>query len=261
MIIHLKRNWCCLSVFVGAWKFLYVCMCNSSMSTMRPCTIKLNRDSFIIIIMLIYRMHSKPFLSLLLITLPDVTICLYCCTVYSEYKNDNTNDSWRGKKRKKNLITWLHIVQMHMLLSWSSESHSNLWSKCTYTCHQQSDWLIPKNRSRILLTYSWFHLFAKAMLCKEIIKHVQDLVVERYWSGEGYRGISITLDAQWNTMNTIISKWRATTLAILFFQNWQKDQIKIYKKKSNILERPSHTPDPSKTCDTIWRVEKMSKSW
>lgn len=44
----------------------------------------------------------------------------------------------------------------------------------------------------ILLTFSWFHPTTEAMVHKEVIKHVKDLIVKRYWSGEGCKSISKT---------------------------------------------------------------------
>uniref|UniRef100_A0AAY5L2M0 Tc1-like transposase DDE domain-containing protein n=1 Tax=Esox lucius TaxID=8010 RepID=A0AAY5L2M0_ESOLU len=46
------------------------------------------------------------------------------------------------------------------------------------------------------------------MVHKELPKHQRDLTVERYQSGEGYKIISKALDIPWNTVKTVIIKWR-----------------------------------------------------
>lgn len=45
------------------------------------------------------------------------------------------------------------------------------------------------------------------MVHKELTKHERDLI-ESYRSGEGYKRISKALDIPWNTVKTIINKWR-----------------------------------------------------
>uniref|UniRef100_A0AAY5JXF0 Transposase Tc1-like domain-containing protein n=1 Tax=Esox lucius TaxID=8010 RepID=A0AAY5JXF0_ESOLU len=45
------------------------------------------------------------------------------------------------------------------------------------------------------------------MVCRELPKHQRDLAVERYQSG-GYKRISKALDIPWNTVKTVIIKWR-----------------------------------------------------
>ncbi|XP_017331360.1 zinc finger MYM-type protein 4 isoform X4 [Ictalurus punctatus] len=61
---------------------------------------------------------------------------------------------------------------------------------------------------RISLTSSWFQRTAEAMVRKELTKHVRDLIVERYQSGEGYKRISKTLAVPLSTVRAIINKWR-----------------------------------------------------
>ena len=46
------------------------------------------------------------------------------------------------------------------------------------------------------------------MVRRELPKHQRDLIVERYQSGEGYKIISKALDIPWNTVKTVIIKWR-----------------------------------------------------
>ncbi len=46
------------------------------------------------------------------------------------------------------------------------------------------------------------------MVRRELPKHQRDLIVERYQSGEVYKIISKALDIPWNTVKTIIIKWR-----------------------------------------------------
>ena len=52
---------------------------------------------------------------------------------------------------------------------------------------------------------------------KELTKQLRDLIVEKYKSGEGYKKMSKALDIPWNTVKTIINKWRkyGTTLTLL----------------------------------------------
>uniref|UniRef100_A0AAY5L3A7 Transposase Tc1-like domain-containing protein n=1 Tax=Esox lucius TaxID=8010 RepID=A0AAY5L3A7_ESOLU len=46
------------------------------------------------------------------------------------------------------------------------------------------------------------------MVHRELPKHQRDVIVERYQSGEGYKRISKALDIPWNTVKTVIIKWR-----------------------------------------------------
>uniref|UniRef100_A0A674EJM0 Tc1-like transposase DDE domain-containing protein n=1 Tax=Salmo trutta TaxID=8032 RepID=A0A674EJM0_SALTR len=46
------------------------------------------------------------------------------------------------------------------------------------------------------------------MVHRELPKHQRDLIVERYQSGEGYKRISKALHIPWNTVKTVIIKWR-----------------------------------------------------
>uniref|UniRef100_A0AAY5K3U8 Transposase Tc1-like domain-containing protein n=1 Tax=Esox lucius TaxID=8010 RepID=A0AAY5K3U8_ESOLU len=46
------------------------------------------------------------------------------------------------------------------------------------------------------------------MVRRELPKHQKDLIVERYQSGEGYKRTSKALDIPWNTVKTVIIKWR-----------------------------------------------------
>ncbi|MCJ8729688.1 hypothetical protein PDJAM_G00109390 [Pangasius djambal] len=46
------------------------------------------------------------------------------------------------------------------------------------------------------------------MVHRELPQHQRDLIIKRYQSGEGYKRISKTLDIPWNTVKTIIIKWR-----------------------------------------------------
>ncbi|XP_077348675.1 ubiquitin carboxyl-terminal hydrolase 14 isoform X1 [Lithobates pipiens] len=52
------------------------------------------------------------------------------------------------------------------------------------------------------------HSSAKAMVRRELPKHQRDLIVKRYQAGEGYKRISKALDIPWNTVKTIVIKWR-----------------------------------------------------
>ncbi len=46
------------------------------------------------------------------------------------------------------------------------------------------------------------------MVRRELSKHQRDLIVERYQSGEVYKIISKAIDIPWNTVKTVIIKWR-----------------------------------------------------
>ncbi|KAM9392316.1 transcription factor BTF3 homolog 4-like isoform 2-T2 [Pholidichthys leucotaenia] len=46
------------------------------------------------------------------------------------------------------------------------------------------------------------------MVRRELPKHQRDLIVQRYQSGEGYKRISKALSIPWNTVKTVIIKWR-----------------------------------------------------
>ncbi|KAI3370363.1 hypothetical protein L3Q82_025135 [Scortum barcoo] len=52
------------------------------------------------------------------------------------------------------------------------------------------------------------HLPAQAIVHRELPKHQRDLIVQRYQSGEGYKRISKELNIPWNTVKTVIIKWR-----------------------------------------------------
>ena len=45
------------------------------------------------------------------------------------------------------------------------------------------------------------------MSTKELSKDLQDKVVERHRSGDGYKNISKALNISWSTVTTIINKW------------------------------------------------------
>ena len=47
------------------------------------------------------------------------------------------------------------------------------------------------------------------MSTKELSKDLQDKVVERHRSGDGDKNISKALNISWNTVKTIIKKWKA----------------------------------------------------
>ena len=47
------------------------------------------------------------------------------------------------------------------------------------------------------------------MSTKELSKYLQDKVVERQRSGDGYKNISKVLNIPWSTVKTIIKKWKA----------------------------------------------------
>ena len=44
---------------------------------------------------------------------------------------------------------------------------------------------------------------------KELSKDLQDKVVERHSSADGYKNISKALNMPWSTVKTIIKKWKA----------------------------------------------------
>lgn len=46
------------------------------------------------------------------------------------------------------------------------------------------------------------------MVCRELPKHQRDLIVKRYQLGEVSKRISKALDVPWNTVKTVIIKWR-----------------------------------------------------
>uniref|UniRef100_A0AAY5KGF8 Transposase Tc1-like domain-containing protein n=1 Tax=Esox lucius TaxID=8010 RepID=A0AAY5KGF8_ESOLU len=46
------------------------------------------------------------------------------------------------------------------------------------------------------------------MVRRELPKHQRNLTAERYQSGEGWKIISKALDIPWNTVKTVIIKWR-----------------------------------------------------
>ncbi|XP_077587656.1 histone-lysine N-methyltransferase NSD2 [Stigmatopora nigra] len=56
----------------------------------------------------------------------------------------------------------------------------------------------------------------QAMACRELPQHQNDLVVQRFLSGEGYKRISKALNIPWNMVKTVIAKWRkyGTTVAL-----------------------------------------------
>ena len=47
------------------------------------------------------------------------------------------------------------------------------------------------------------------MNTKELSKDLQDNVVERNRSGDGYKNMSKALNILWSTVKTIIKKWKA----------------------------------------------------
>ena len=47
------------------------------------------------------------------------------------------------------------------------------------------------------------------MSTKELSKNIQDIVVERHRSGDGYKNISKALNIPWSTVKTFIKKWKA----------------------------------------------------
>ncbi|XP_077420004.1 histone-lysine N-methyltransferase NSD2 isoform X2 [Vanacampus margaritifer] len=49
---------------------------------------------------------------------------------------------------------------------------------------------------------------SRATVRRELPQQQKDLIVERYQSGEGYKRISKTLGMPWNTVKTVIVKWR-----------------------------------------------------
>uniref|UniRef100_A0AAR2JMY3 Transposase Tc1-like domain-containing protein n=1 Tax=Pygocentrus nattereri TaxID=42514 RepID=A0AAR2JMY3_PYGNA len=46
------------------------------------------------------------------------------------------------------------------------------------------------------------------MVRKELPEHQRDLIIQTYQSGEGYKRISKSLNIPWNTVKTVIIKWR-----------------------------------------------------
>ncbi|XP_061540851.1 uncharacterized protein LOC133406855 [Phycodurus eques] len=49
---------------------------------------------------------------------------------------------------------------------------------------------------------------AESFHSRELPQHQRDLIVERYQSGEGYKRISKGLNIPWNTVKSVIVKWR-----------------------------------------------------
>ena len=46
------------------------------------------------------------------------------------------------------------------------------------------------------------------MSTKDLSKELWDKVVERYRSGDGYKNISKDMNIPWNTVKTIVKKWK-----------------------------------------------------
>ncbi|XP_053487288.1 anamorsin isoform X1 [Ictalurus furcatus] len=79
---------------------------------------------------------------------------------------------------------------------------------------------------------------------KELPKHLRDLIVERYRSGEGYKRISKTLDVPWNTVKAIINKWKKWGTTVTLPRTGRPSKIDVRTGRKLIREaakRPTAT--------------------
>ena len=79
---------------------------------------------------------------------------------------------------------------------------------------------------------------------KELTKQIRDLIVEKYQSGEGYKKISKALDIPWNTVKTIINKWRKYGTTVTLLRTGRPPKIDERTKRKLVREaakRPTAT--------------------
>ena len=82
------------------------------------------------------------------------------------------------------------------------------------------------------------------MVCRELPKHQGDPIVERYQSGEGYKIISKALDIPWNTVKTVIIKWRKYGTTVTLPRTGRHSKIDEKTRRKLIREaskRPTAT--------------------
>ena len=111
---------------------------------------------------------------------------------------------------------------------------------------------------RIFPIASWFD---PTMVHKEITKHERDLIVQRYWSGEGHKIIYVALDEHSKANRQQLDKMMAqqwlmaeqcpSKLVRRQRENWvgrwlSYDKEWPRKQKINILKWPSQSPESNK---------------
>ncbi len=82
------------------------------------------------------------------------------------------------------------------------------------------------------------------MVRRELSKHQRDLIVERHKSGDGYRRISKVLDIPWNTVKTVIIKWRKYGTTVTLPRTGRPSKIDEKTKRKLVKEaskRPTAT--------------------
>lgn len=82
------------------------------------------------------------------------------------------------------------------------------------------------------------------MVRRELPKHQRDLIIQRYQSGEGYKTISKELNIPWNTVKTIIIKWRKYGTTVTLPRTGRPSKIDDKTRRKLIREaarRPTAT--------------------
>ncbi len=79
------------------------------------------------------------------------------------------------------------------------------------------------------------------MVHRELPKHQRDLIVERYQSGEGYKRISKALDIPWNTVKTVIIKWRKYGATVILTSNGCPSKIDEKMRRKLVREAAKRT--------------------
>ncbi|XP_019732732.1 histone-lysine N-methyltransferase NSD2 [Hippocampus comes] len=85
---------------------------------------------------------------------------------------------------------------------------------------------------------------SQATVRRELPQHQKDLIVQRYRSGEGYKRISKALNMPWNTVKTVVVKWRkyGTTVTLPRTGRPSKINEKMTRKLvREAAERPTET--------------------
>ncbi len=82
------------------------------------------------------------------------------------------------------------------------------------------------------------------MVCRELPKHQRNLIVKSYQSGEVYKIISKALDIPWNTVKTVIIKWRIYGATVILPSNGCPSKIDDKMRRKLVREdakRPTGT--------------------
>ena len=103
-----------------------------------------------------------------------------------------------------------------------------------------------------------FHSKDSTMITKELLKDPWEKVVERHRSVDGYKYISKALHIPWNTVKTIIKKWKAYGTTKILLRSGRPSKLDDQARRRLIREA---TKRPMETLKELQAFILYGKDW